>query len=52
MTDPLRSEDRYDTDVLETTGWLDQIESVIARYPWPALLLALGVGYAISRRMR
>jgi hypothetical protein len=38
----------------ETTGWLDRIErieSVIKRYPWPTLLLALGVGYAISRRI-
>jgi len=35
----------------ETTGWLERIESVIKRYPWPTLLLALGVGYAISRRM-
>ena len=38
----------------ETTGWLDlieRIESVITRYPWPTLLLALGVGYAISRRI-
>jgi hypothetical protein len=25
---------------------------VIERYPWATLLLALGVGYAISRRMR
>lgn len=40
------------TDAEETTGWLDRIESVIERYPWPTLLLALGVGYAISRRMR
>jgi hypothetical protein len=33
-------------------GWLGQIESVIERYPWPTLLLALGIGYALSRRMR
>jgi len=36
----------------ETRGWLDRIErleSVIERYPWPTLLLALGVGYAVSR---
>jgi hypothetical protein len=38
----------------QTTGWLDRIErieSVISRYPWPTLILALGVGYAISRRI-
>lgn len=38
----------------ETTGWRDRIErieSVIERYPWPTLLLALGVGYAVSRRI-
>ena len=38
----------------ETRGWLDRIErleSVIERYPWPTLLLALGVGYAVSRRI-
>ena len=32
--------------------WLDHIESVIERYPWPTLLLALGIGYALSRKMR
>jgi hypothetical protein len=36
----------------QTTGWRDWLESLIARYPWPTLLLALGVGYVISRRMR
>jgi hypothetical protein len=38
----------------DTTGWRDRIErieSVITRYPWPTLLLALGVGYAVSRRI-
>jgi hypothetical protein len=32
--------------------WLDRIEAVIERYPWPTLLLALGLGYVIARRMR
>jgi hypothetical protein len=32
--------------------WLGRIESLILRYPWPTLFLALGVGYALSRRMR
>jgi hypothetical protein len=34
------------------TGWRDRIESMIERYPWPTLLLALGIGYMISRRIR
>ena len=34
------------------TEWLDRLESVIERYPWPTLLLALGIGYVMARRMR
>jgi hypothetical protein len=30
----------------------DRIESLIERYPWPTLLLALGLGYFLSRRVR
>jgi hypothetical protein len=33
-------------------GWFDRIEATIERYPWPTLLIALGLGYIISRRMR
>jgi predicted alpha/beta hydrolase family esterase len=33
-------------------GWLDRIEATIERYPWPALLIALSLGYIMSRRMR
>ena len=33
-------------------GWRERIESMIERYPWPTLLLALSIGYIISRRMR
>lgn len=33
-------------------GWRERIESMIERYPWPTLLLALSIGYMISRRMR
>lgn len=33
-------------------GWLARIESVIERYPWPTLLVALGLGYALARKMR
>lgn len=36
----------------ETRGWVDRIESLVERYPWPTLLLAFAVGYAISRRVR
>jgi hypothetical protein len=32
--------------------WLDRIEAVIERYPWPTVLVALGIGYLIARRMR
>ena len=31
---------------------LERIEAVIERYPWPTVLIALGVGYLIARRMR
>jgi len=34
------------------TAWRNRIESMIERYPWPTLLLALGLGYMISRRIR
>ena len=51
-TESLGLEPEDETYVDETTGWVDRIESVIERYPWPTLLLALAVGYAISRRMR
>jgi hypothetical protein len=33
-------------------AWLDRIEAIIERYPWPTLLIALSLGYMISRRMR
>jgi hypothetical protein len=35
-----------------TAGWLHGLESLIERYPWPTLLLALSLGYMISRRLR
>ena len=53
MTESLGLETERETSH-ETRGWLDRIErleSVIERYPWPTLLLALGVGYAVSRRI-
>jgi hypothetical protein len=51
-TESLGGESVCETYADETTGWLERIESLIERYPWPTLLVALGVGYAISRRMR
>jgi hypothetical protein len=33
-------------------GWLERIEGTIERYPWPTLLIALSLGYIMSRRMR
>ena len=39
----------------EETAWeaaFERIEAVIERYPWPTVLIALGVGYLIARRMR
>ena len=41
-----------EADIDRTTGWLGSVESLIERYPWPTLLLALSLGYMISRRMR
>lgn len=35
-----------------STGWLEGLESLIERYPWPTLFLALSLGYMISRRLR
>ena len=52
-TDSMGLEPMYEADEAQETGrWLDRIESLIERYPWPALLLALAIGYALSRRMR
>jgi predicted alpha/beta hydrolase family esterase len=34
------------------SDWLNRLESVVERYPWPALLVALGVGYLMARRVR
>lgn len=42
------SDDTYGVEA----GWLATLESTIERYPWPTLLLALGLGYLLSRRMR
>jgi hypothetical protein len=36
----------------QASDWLDRIEAVIERYPWPTVLVALGIGYVIARRMR
>lgn len=33
-------------------GFLDNIESVIQRYPWPTLLLGMGIGYLLAQRVR
>lgn len=32
--------------------WSTRIESQIERYPWPTILLALGFGYLLARRLR
>jgi hypothetical protein len=31
---------------------LGNMESVIQRYPWPTLLLGIGIGYLAARRVR
>ena len=31
---------------------LGDMESVIQRYPWPTLLLGIGIGYLAARRVR
>ena len=30
----------------------DRMETLIERYPWPTVILALGVGYLLASRMR
>lgn len=32
--------------------WSTRIGSQIERYPWPTILLALGFGYLLARRLR
>lgn len=32
--------------------WLERVEALIERYPWPTVLIAVGVGYMMARRMR
>jgi hypothetical protein len=44
----LMSETRFEG----SSGWAERLESMIERYPWPTVLLALALGYAISRRLR
>ena len=52
-TESMGLDTMYEADEAHETGrWLDRIESLIERYPWPTLLLALAIGYALSRRMR
>ena len=51
-TDSIGLETMCESRLDETRRWLDRIESIIERYPWPTLLLALAIGYALSRRMR
>jgi hypothetical protein len=36
----------------EAGAWVHRIESAIERHPWPTLLLALSIGYALSRKTR
>lgn len=31
---------------------LNEIEDMIQRYPWPALILGVGAGYLLARRVR
>ena len=50
-TDVLRH-DSGDAVYADPEGWLARIESVIERYPWPTVLVALAVGYALARKMR
>jgi hypothetical protein len=51
-TDALRHKTGHDTSGKMATDLLDRIELIIERYPWPTLILALGIGYALSRRSR
>jgi len=42
--------------VLAPQSWIgdvrDVVESLIERYPWPTVLLGMGVGYLLTRWMR
>jgi len=51
-TDALGHKAGDDTYGKKATNGLDRIELIIERYPWPTLILAVGIGYALSRRMR
>lgn len=52
--DPL--EQLAQADSPEPVNWgkgvIASLESQIERYPWPVLLLAMGVGYLLARRVR
>ena len=37
---------------VEWAQWSTRIETMIERYPWPTILLALGFGYLLARRLR
>jgi hypothetical protein len=50
-TDALESKAGRDS-YADAPVWLDRVEALIERYPWPALFLALCIGYALSRKMR
>jgi hypothetical protein len=52
MTEESTPLDEPSAAPFEWDQWSDRIESMIERYPWPTLLLAMGVGYVIARRMR
>ena len=34
------------------SNFLVNIESVIQRYPWPTLLVGMGIGYFLAQRVR
>ena len=49
---PIRSTDGPGPSEQCSDPVLGNMESVIQRYPWPTLLLGIGIGYLAARRVR
>lgn len=52
FTDPMAFDTEAGAVGWDSGYWLERIEAFIERYPWPTVLVALGVGYMVARRMR
>lgn len=52
LTEPTAFGTEPGTPEWDGAYWLERIEALIERYPWQTVLLGLGIGYVIARRMR